>query len=197
MGQRPWRHCYSVHLDMRFRYNLFIILIFTAFLCALSSCSVMKKQTKQEKEPAERIKHDKNIGKEAEKHLKGKVKDLIEEAFTWEGTPYGYGKQTKGEATDCSGFVMLTFDKSIGCKLPRVSREQAEFCKKIKPEHVRAGDLVFFATGKDPERISHVGIMIDDIQFIHASSSKGVCVSSMNSDYYKKHFIMYGRVPCL
>jgi len=59
---------------------------------------------------------------------------------------------------------------------------------------VRAGDLVFFATGKDKNRVSHVGIMIDDVKFIHASTKKGVVVSEVTAPYYERTFMMYGRV---
>lgn len=174
-------------------------LILVAMILSMESCSVMRNNVKRDKkaELAEEIKREKKIGKEAEKHLKGDVKKLVEEAFTWLGTPYSYGGDKKGEGADCSGFIMVVFDKVIGCKLPRVSTKQAEFTRKLKPKDVKPGDLVFFATGKDPSKVSHVGMMIDDEQFIHASSSKGVCVSSMESKYYTDHFIMYGRVPCL
>jgi cell wall-associated NlpC family hydrolase len=45
--------------------------------------------------------------------------------------------------------------------------------------------------------VSHVGIVIDDRQFIHASSSKGVVISDMTTPYYQRTFKMFGRVPAL
>lgn len=121
--------------------------------------------------------------------------EIITEAFTWIGTPYKYAGQEKGRGTDCSGFVMTVYETSTGEKLPRNSAKQAEFCDKLHQDDVEEGDLVFFATGKDPQKISHVGIVIDRNSFIHASSSKGVVVSDLNSNYYRRTFIMYGRVP--
>lgn len=121
-------------------------------------------------------------------------KRIIEEAYTWLGTPYGYAHAEKGVATDCSGMVLRVFEKTAGIKLPRNSAKQAEFCKEIKKKDVKGGDLVFFATGKDPERISHVGIMVDDCSFIHASSSKGVVVSKITQSYYVRTFRVFGRV---
>ena len=58
--------------------------------------------------------------------------------------------------------------------------------KRFEPAQVAVGDLVFFATGKDANRVSHVGIVIDDRQFIHASSSKGVVISDMTTPYYQR-----------
>lgn len=127
--------------------------------------------------------------------LSKKEKALVEEALTWVGTPYGYARSDKGVATDCSGLVLKVYESVRGCKLPRNSAKQAGYCKKLKKKNVRVGDLVFFATGKNPDVISHVGIMIDDDNFIHASSSKGVVVSKLSSPYYRRTFKMYGRVP--
>lgn len=120
---------------------------------------------------------------------------IVEEATTWLGTPYVYAKAEKGSGTDCSGMVMKVYETVANRKLPRNSARQAEFCVPLAAEEVNTGDLVFFATGKDPEKVSHVGIMMDNENFIHASSSKGVVISKMTSDYYRRHFRMFGRVP--
>ncbi len=122
---------------------------------------------------------------------------IVEEARTWLGTPYAYAKADKGSGTDCSGMVMKIYEDVAGHKLPRNSAKQAEFCKRLEPAQVAVGDLVFFATGKDANRVSHVGIVIDDRQFNHASSSKGVVISDMTTPYYQRTFKMFGRVPAL
>lgn len=120
---------------------------------------------------------------------------IVKEASGWLGTPYGYSKAEKGKACDCSGMVMSVYEKVTGVKLPRNSAQQQDFCRKLKEKDVRVGDLCFFATGKDPERTSHVGIMIDDTNFIHASTSKGVVVSDITQPYWIRTFRGYGRVP--
>lgn len=122
-------------------------------------------------------------------------KKIVEEAMSWLGTPYKYAGSEKGSGTDCSGMVLRVYEDAGGVKLPRNSKKQSEFCKKLKKKEVQPGDLVFFATGKDEHTISHVGIMIDDNQFIHASTKKGVILSEMTTPYYERTFIMYGRVP--
>lgn len=131
------------------------------------------------------------------KNLPKERRLLVEEANTWLGTPYLYAHAEKGFGTDCSGMVMSVYLQALEIKLPRNSRKQAEFCKTIPREKAVAGDLVFFATGKDPSRISHVGMLVDKEQFIHASSSKGVVVSKLDSPYYSKRIICFGRVPAL
>ena len=176
------------------KYSIFSVLFF--FLLSLGGCSSYRQSIKRHKEEARFEKQEKEIIKNAEKNLKGEEKKILEAAMEWIGTPYKYGRQDKGVATDCSGFVMQVFLEAINCKLPRNSAKQAEFCHHLSHKKIKPGDLVFFATGKD-DKISHVGIMIDDSQFIHASTSKGVVISSMESNYYKTRFKRYGRVPCM
>lgn len=120
---------------------------------------------------------------------------IAEASLSWIGTPYGYGCCEKGVATDCSGMVIILYEEIADIKLPRNSAEQADFCDKLKQKDIQPGDLVFFATGKDKKKVSHVGVMIDACKFVHASASKGVILSEMTTPYYQRTFIKYGRVP--
>ena len=120
-------------------------------------------------------------------------KELIKEAKKWLGTKYKYGGHSKS-GTDCSGFVMQIYKSVYDIKLPRSSREQQEFCKKIKKSQLKIGDLVFFATGKKKGKVSHVGLYIGNGEFIHASSSKGVVISKLEQNYYIRTYHSSGRV---
>ena len=122
-------------------------------------------------------------------------KKIVEEAISWVGTPYAYAKCDKKDGTDCSGMVLRVYEDVMGWKLPRNSAKQAEFCIPLDKDDVETGDLVFFATGRDPDKISHVGIMIDKVNFVHASTKKGVIVSRIDTPYYIRTFKMFGRVP--
>lgn len=129
------------------------------------------------------------------RRLKGERKKIVEEAKTWIGTPYKYAGNDKKTGADCSGMVVRVYEDVTGIKLPRSSRQQSDFCERLKKDDVHPGDLVFFATGKDPKTVSHVGIMIDNNWFVHSSSKKGVIMSEMSTPYYQRTFIMYGKVP--
>lgn len=131
------------------------------------------------------------------KNKKSTGNKIVKEAITWIDTPYKYASSEKGKGTDCSGMVCKVYEDVKGIKLPRNSKKQSEYCKKLNKKDVKPGDLVFFATGKDKHTVSHVGIMIDHIQFIHASTKKGVIISEVTTPYYERTFIMYGRVPQL
>ncbi len=56
------------------------------------------------------------------------------------------------------------------------------------------GDLLFFATGRDKNRVSHVGLYLGHGQFIHASASRGVIISNIEEKYYTSHYHSSGHV---
>lgn len=119
--------------------------------------------------------------------------ELVQEAKKWLGTKYRYGGHSRS-GTDCSGMVMEVYRKVCDVKLPRSSREQCDFCKKIKRDELRRGDLVFFSTGKGKSTVSHVGLYIGDGEIIHASSSRGVIVSRLDERYFQRAYHSSGRV---
>lgn len=100
---------------------------------------------------------------------------------------YTRGGRDPSTGFDCSGFVRYVFRQGIGAELPASSAAQFGTGHKINRTDLRSGDLVFFRTvGK---RISHVGIYLDEGQFIHApSAGKMVSVSSLREPYWAKRF---------
>lgn len=135
-----------------------------------------------------------NIEKEVKKS--NTIDEILNEAHTYIGTPYRYGGNSR-RGIDCSAFVLSVFDSAAGINLPRVSAQQAKEGEKIEKSEIEKGDLLFFQTrGK---RISHVGIVQDitpegEIKFIHASSSKGVTISSLNERYWNARYRFAKRV---
>lgn len=125
--------------------------------------------------------------------LPEQAQGLISEANKWLGTPYRYGGNTRS-GVDCSGFVLQVYNNALDIKLPRNSAKQYEFCSQVKPSDLIAGDLVFFATSRGSSGVSHVGLYVGDGKMIHASSSKGVIVTNITDDYYKRTFVGAGRV---
>ena len=106
------------------------------------------------------------------------------------GIEYKYGANGPYRY-DCSSFTKHVFLQQ-GIKIPRISRNQAKVGRFVYKSQLQKGDLIFFDSKKS-SRVSHVGIYLDDGQFIHASSSKKrITVSSLNSKYYREHF-KWGR----
>lgn len=117
---------------------------------------------------------------------------LVAEAARWLGVPYKYaGNDKKG--VDCSGLTSQVFLKTLNVKMPRSSREQQQWCTNIRKENLQPGDLVFFATGSNRNRVSHVGLYIGNGDIIHASSSRGVIISNLTENYYLKRYHSSGR----
>ena len=117
------------------------------------------------------------------------VRDIINTARDYTGTPYKYGGTTRS-GMDCSGLVTVAFN-SANLKLPRVSSDMAKVGREVSMRDLRPGDLVFFITGKE-DKISHVGIVTDvksknEIYFIHAADS-GVKEDNLFTKYYQKTF---------
>lgn len=108
------------------------------------------------------------------------------------GTPYVWGGRTR-RGTDCSGFTQTIFSEA-GIGLPRNSGSQWKVGAKVSYQNLKKGDLVFFRTVRD--RISHVGVVTRpaEHEFVHASSSRGVVRSSLESKYYKKRYAGARRV---
>ena len=120
--------------------------------------------------------------------------DLVGEARRWLGTPYRYGGQDH-DGTDCSGLVMEVYRKVCLVKLPRTTRTQKSYCLEIARNKARAGDLFFFGSSADGgSDISHVGLYIGGGEMIHASSSRGVMVSPVDTGYWGQRFRGVGRV---
>jgi lipoprotein Spr/probable lipoprotein NlpC len=117
---------------------------------------------------------------------------LITSIYHWLGTPHRDGGTSK-RGTDCSYFVQSVYQEAYGIELNRNSRAMyEEDVRTIAKDDLREGDLVFFNTSGDG--ISHVGIYLRNNLFVHASTSRGVIVESLNSPYFEKNYAGSGRV---
>lgn len=120
---------------------------------------------------------------------------IINTAEEFTGTPYQFGGSTSS-GMDCSGLIYVSL-KEHGISFPRISHEMAQEGRRIGLRQVQKGDLLFFKTSSRGRRINHVGLVIavseEDIRFIHASSSKGVMVSSLTEKYWSKAFVQANR----
>lgn len=115
---------------------------------------------------------------------------IITGAMQFMGVPYVFGGTTP-YGFDCSGYVQYVFAMA-GISLPRTADVQYEVGTPISTAELIPGDLVFFQTYT--YGASHVGIYVGDGNFIHASSSYGVTISSLSSAYYSSHYIGSRRI---
>ena len=110
---------------------------------------------------------------------------IVTEALRWLGVPYRYGGNGK-RGVDCSGLVNAVFGK-YGVSLPRRARDLYGKGRGLKKTQLQPADLVFFSNTAG-RGITHVGIYLGSARFVHASSSSGVVISSLDADYYLRHY---------
>jgi lipoprotein Spr len=118
---------------------------------------------------------------------------LYAEASLWLRTPYRYGGLNR-QGIDCSGLVYRIYRNVYRKTVSRATAGLEKETKKISKGSLRAGDLVFFATGSNKKKISHVGIFLKDGYFVHASTSNGVIVSHLGEAYYLRTWKWGGKV---
>lgn len=120
----------------------------------------------------------------------GSHRRIISMAMQYMGVPYVYGGSSPS-GFDCSGFVQYVY-RMVGIDLPRTADVQYEVGTPVSKEELQPGDLVFFAG--DYVNVSHVGIYMQNGEFIHASSSQGIAVDSLERGYRQEHYVGARRI---
>jgi len=163
--------------------KLILLLFLTTFLI---SCGSSRKTTTTTTK----------VEKPSKKSNSKKTEAVVKYAKTFNGTKYKFGGTTK-KGMDCSGLVYTSYKKE-GITMPRVSRDMATKGKRISISKINKGDLLFFKTNKNKKTINHVGLVVEnkrgEVFFIHATSSLGVIISSLEERYWKNSFIEVRRI---
>lgn len=124
------------------------------------------------------------------------AKSIVKYAQSFEGTRYKYGGTTK-KGMDCSGLIYTSYKKH-DISLPRTTSGLKSYGDWVDVKEVNVGDLVFFATSKNSRNVNHVGIVTNvrtgNVEFIHASTSRGVMISSLAERYWYFAFVQARRV---
>ena len=115
-----------------------------------------------------------------------KPTNLEKYAKEWLGAKYVYGAASK-KKTDCSGYVMQVYKDFYNIALDHNAQRIYDDGRgySIRRTKLQEGDLVFFGNFW---KISHVGIYLKGNRFIHASTSKGVVITSMDDNYWSSKY---------
>lgn len=108
----------------------------------------------------------------------------------WKGVPYQLGG-TGYTGIDCSAFMQVIFEDYFSKLIPRTTLEQLEYGTPIKKEQIETGDMVFFKTGR---RTYHVGVMVNQNEFLHASTSEGVKISTLEHPFWEETYLVGRRI---
>lgn len=166
--------------------QIFLILVLFAFIISCKS----KKDYQNSKKSSKTVKVN------SSKRVSTEVLSIVDYAKTFSGTRYKYGGDSK-KGMDCSGLVHRSFtDNNVS--VPRTTTTLSTHGKWIDIKNIQVGDLVFFATKKNSRKINHVGIVTSTrtghVEFIHASSSKGVMISSLANRYWYFAYVQARRM---
>lgn len=127
---------------------------------------------------------------------------IVLEAFEWVGTPYHHQARVKGVGVDCAQLVAGVAEnvfprlKPINTEVYSVewhmhNREEKMCniierfkCTQIEVEDRQPGDILTFQFGRVQ---SHMGILINDNQFIHARMDIGkVVINQLSGDWLER-----------
>jgi len=109
---------------------------------------------------------------------------ILAEFSNWKGTRYHLGGTTHN-GVDCSALMQHIFSDSFHKSLPRTTTQQIRNGEHVNKGMLKPGDLVFFHTSPG---MRHVGVYVGNNEFIHASSSEGVTISSLANRYWVEHY---------
>lgn len=167
----------------------------------LTSCSSTRKTTKPETTDSKNMRSTVVIKKDVPPREinTGNVAAAEVVAFsqTLIGIKYTYGSAVKEKGFDCSGFIDYVFSH-FNISAPRSSVDFTNVGDEVPIDDCKPGDLILF-TGSDAKSgvVGHLGIITEnkdgDLKFIHASTSRGVMISGMNS-YFIPRFVKVNRV---
>lgn len=120
--------------------------------------------------------------------------EIVAEFSRWKGVKYKFGGTTR-RGIDCSALMQkifhAAFDDRMSTALPRTTSGQIQRGVKAYRNDLRVGDLLFFRLSPVQK---HVGVYIGDDKFIHASTSKGVIISTLENDYWSDRYKTARRV---
>lgn len=108
----------------------------------------------------------------------------------WKGTPYRFGGASK-KGVDCSALVQAIYLNSFNIGIARTASRQAKLGFFVERDALQVADLLFFKTAWKEH---HVGIYLGEKLFLHASTSNGVIISSLDNVYWASKFWQARRI---
>lgn len=160
-------------------YANYLLLIFFVFLTGCTQTGLVSRNVDSQKQ-LDAVHHQSSTMVKEDLFL-----SLLRSEYQyWRGTPYRLGGTTK-KGIDCSALIQAIYRNSFKIKIPRTTREQVKLGSHVNRSELEVSDLVFF---KSTRKVRHVGIYLGNNQFLHASVSKGVIISSLDNSYWNAHY---------
>ena len=174
--------------------HLYRILIFCFFILFLSACGLSRDVSRSTGDASPSSWSDVRevvstslANSESRSEVLSQLRSANDE---WKGAPYLLGGSSKS-GIDCSAFTKTVLDEYFDTTIPRHTRDQLQSGNPVRRHAVRPGDLIFFRTDRG---ILHVGIAMEDGDFLHASYSSGVMISNVGDRYWAGRYLGARRV---
>ena len=110
---------------------------------------------------------------------------------------YIWGGNNPDKGLDCSSLVQHIFEDN-NISLPRTTKYQSKKGISVNFNKIKKGDLLFFSKKYDLKTIGHVAVYLGNDSILHATSSKGVRISTFHDRewrrYWKKRLIVIKRI---
>jgi cell wall-associated NlpC family hydrolase len=176
-GEFPWV------IDRRRALGLGV----AAALSLLSGADAAKRsKLGKTRRSGERREKDKNKSKKNQR-TSGNGRAVVRVAKKYKGAKYKWGGASP-KGFDCSGFTWYVYQKATGLDISRGVKAQWKRGRSVKKSKWKPGDVVFFKNTFE-NGLSHNGIYLGGDEFIHAENERtGVVISSLKSDYYRRHY---------
>jgi len=118
---------------------------------------------------------------------------IMDEATKHIGRAYVWGGSSPSTGFDCSGFVCWVYRVSGVYDMGRITALGIySHCARVTDP--KPGDLVFFErTYSTTSPITHVGIYVGGGKMLHCGDPIGY--ADLSSNYWRSHFVAYGRLP--
>lgn len=114
--------------------------------------------------------------------------DLVNTGKSFLNLPYLWSGMS-GFGFDCSGFT-FTIHQAHGITIPRDSSAQFKSGKHVELKNLQPGDLLFFGTDQDPNKVHHVAMYIGQGKMIHSpNSARSVEIISIHTPGYKEELV--------
>lgn len=111
----------------------------------------------------------------------------------WWGVPHKVGG-LDSSGIDCSGFMFRLYAEVYAKKVARTTDGLLKQSNPCDTADLVTGDLVFIVF-QGRQKVSHVGVYLQNGRFAHASTSKGVRVDYMRDTYYRRQQFIGGKLP--
>ena len=181
---------------MKFRSSIFYSFLFLFFLINISCNTSKKIPVVKEVKTSPELSSSQEIQEKYAEILKVEKHEISSPPLylfidKWYGTAYEYAGKSK-QGIDCSGFASLLYKAIYNKDISGASENILSKCKSLSREELKEGDFVFFKI--DSNKVSHVGVYLQNSKFVHSTIKAGVIISDLNEIYYSKYYYCGGRV---